>query len=450
MKTNSSLRSNIKNKEEIVYSRLSGIDLNKIAVETGFRERREKKISPKNFLLGFFLMALGSRSNNTLENWAIKIGFLIGETVSKQAIFKRIKKNSREFLKEILQEVIKSSLFSPHLRLTIQGFSKIFIQDSTSIKLNGELSEAYPGAVNQHKDTKSSILKIQAYYDLVKSSFKSFHLTSYRQNDQSMSAEILSVAEKGDLVIRDLGYFVLEVFKDMIRMGIYFISRLQYGVNIYDENTKEEIDLLKLLRSSASVDRTLLLGSEQMIPVRLVAIKLDEKTATERRRRAREHPDKRKNHSDEYYELLGWKVLITNVKKPMVPKDQIFELYGLRFRIEVIFKSWKSYFKLEDAMTYKNKLALEVYIYMMLIFIVLFQVNFLKSIESSCCSTSGTNAISILKYSKFIADNIMIILILEALGINIFECFLKLLLYYSGYQKRRGRLNFNDKKIKLS
>ncbi|MGE5351349.1 MAG: IS4 family transposase [Acidobacteriota bacterium] len=473
MKTNSSIN-NINKNSAIVHSRFSAINLEKIAKATGFSERKARKITPRDLLTGFFLMAL-SRGRNSFESWASKIGFLIGDTLSKQALWKRIqkteedekpkgskknkakekgkdkkedgKKVSLEFLGRVLDEVMKKSLLSG-AAIPLKGFKKIFLHDSIHIKLDRMLSGDFPGSINQNKETESSTLKLQVIYDLVTGSFRMIDLSNYRQNDQKKAWDILDIAEKGDLILRDLGYFVLDLFNEMIEKGIYFISRLRYGLNIYDVKTNEKINLLKLLKQKGSLDMNVLLGSEARVPVRLVAVKVSNDEANERRRKARLNHDKRNNHSKEYYELLGWDILITNCPKAMLSRKDVLYLYGLRFRIEVIFKSWKSYFKIKDALEYKTKLAVEIYIYCMLIFIILFQVSFLKYLEKT--GHSEEEIISLLKYSKFIADNLIILFIAEALGTDISRLFLKLLFYYTPYQKRHDRMNYHDKLAKLS
>lgn len=40
--------------------------------------------------------------------------------------------------------------------------------------------------------------------------------------------------------------------------------------------------------------------------------------------------------------MLSWSIFITTISKEELAFEQIFNLYGLRWRIEIIFKSWKS------------------------------------------------------------------------------------------------------------
>lgn len=47
------------------------------------------------------------------------------------------------------------------------------------------------------------------------------------------------------------------------------------------------------------------------------------------------------NPSDAVLELMGWTIFLTNLG-PEVSFSELLETYGLRWRIEVIFKAWKS------------------------------------------------------------------------------------------------------------
>ena len=82
-------------------------------------------------------------------------------------------------------------------------------------------------------------------YDLISNTFVHFEITPFPVNDQSKSKDILSIVRKGDLVIRDLGYFSLACFEKMSN-NISFVSRIRYGVKIFDIKTGGEINLLSI------------------------------------------------------------------------------------------------------------------------------------------------------------------------------------------------------------
>ncbi|MGD8778084.1 MAG: hypothetical protein PVH88_03895 [Ignavibacteria bacterium] len=89
-----------KQRKSFIEKKLEKIPLEKLSKESKFNNRQPKKISTKDFLLEFFLMVKSS-GNKSYRNWAIKIGILIKETVSKQAIWKKMHEGQIVFLKEV-------------------------------------------------------------------------------------------------------------------------------------------------------------------------------------------------------------------------------------------------------------------------------------------------------------------------------------------------------------
>ena len=120
--------------------------------------------------------------------------------------------------------------------------------------------------------------------------------------------------------------------------------------------------------------------------VRLVAQKLTQAQADSRVRKAKNHRDKRLNHSKDYYQLLQYNLFITTEEEKTFSIDQIAQLYQLRWRIETIFKCWKSHFHLQKIIPQNCSLTkerVESTMYMMLIFILLFPVTIYNTMSIS-------------------------------------------------------------------
>jgi hypothetical protein len=215
--------------------------------------------------------------------------------------------------------------------------------------MDASLSWMFPTS-NNGKGSVSATLRIQAIYDVLNRCFVFLNLESYCDNDQKASRNILEVAEKDDLILRDRGYFVLDVLEELIKRGIYFLSLWQPSVAILDVKTKKKIDLAAFLRKIDGnfVDLSLLLGATHQLNVRFVALRLPQAIAESKRRTAREQAKGQTNHSDAYYELLGWNLFVTNVPLSIGSILQISFAYRVRWRIETIFKCWKSIFNFKE------------------------------------------------------------------------------------------------------
>ena len=125
-------------------------------------------------------------------------------------------------------------------------------------------------------------------------------------------------------------------------IGADFIYWHKTG-NVYlDINTGEPINLAKTLRQNKGhLDCEVILNDkDSRTRVRLVAASVDQATAEQRRRKAKKET-RGHNPSRAVLELMNWTVFITNIgKETGFPK--LLDIYGLRWRIEVIFKAWKS------------------------------------------------------------------------------------------------------------
>lgn len=453
MRTNSKK----KNSRSVSYleQKLSRIPLEKLSKESEFGKRKPKKIKARDFLLGFFLMA-SSRESHSYRNWAIKIGWLIRDRVSKQALWKKMHQGQINFLKKTLSVIMKESLnwkIDKQITEKLKQFKNVIVEDSTNIKLSDKLQEEYPGNGYWDKEKKKSILKIQASYSITRKNFIRLEITSFRKNDQGYSHKIVQIAKRGDLVIRDLGYFVLRVFQKLSNEGAYFISRLRKKVSLFTRKDETAIDLAKMLKKRGNLDIKVFLGAKEKLPVRLIALPVEESMANERRRKAKLNRDKRCHPSQELLYLLGWELFITNVDEDILSPNDIAQLYFIRWRIETIFKTWKSSFKINAIPREANKIRVESYIYCMLIFIVLLQVHFYNYFLTKTKTESFTmnnRQISLFGLMQFITRNIEFLLLSLLHDRNKNEDFIfEQINYYCLYESRSDRLNFYQRLLKL-
>jgi Transposase DDE domain len=112
-------------------------------------------------------------------------------------------------------------------------------------------------------------------------------------------------------------------------------------------------------------------------------VRTPEQIARERRRRARNHADKRFTYSSRYLKLLDYTFYITNVDVKTWEYPQVHTAYRIRWKVEIIFKSWKSYFHI-DKLIHKqccNYNRVQCTIFLMLLFITLFQLKLYHRFE---------------------------------------------------------------------
>jgi len=422
-----------------LQQQLDKLPLDSLARASGFRRRQPKKLGPRLFVhAACLLVTLGSVS---YRRWAGLIGVLGGCTLAKQSLFERMTPRAVAFLQSVLGALLGTLATTPvPVPAALRGFGRVLVQDSTTLQLSEKLARYFPGASNQ-KGAQGGMLKIQACYDLLSQSFVRFSLSSYRRNDQAASPEVLSLVRAGDLILRDLGYFVLEVLEQIATAHAYFLSRLRLGVGIWEADGCTPVNLLRRLRSCpGNFEGQFCLGKEKLL-VRLVAVRLSAEVAAQRRRKARQNRDRRSAPSVQRLALLGWGIFITNVPATRLSARAVAQVYGLRWRIETIFKAWKSYFALTEVPA-GSKAQVEALIHAKLIFITLFQVCFWRRWWAGL-DAQGRPALSLLKVAQAV-QSYLLVLVLSRSGVDLALAWEQLLNTHCRYERRRRRHFMQD------
>lgn len=446
MKTNSLNRVNPFGKGNIILEKLTTKTINKIARVNKYIKRNTCKISPKNLIIGFMIMV--SRHRNTYTDWVTEIGILENTTITKQSLCERMQPETENFIKAVVEKQLSEKMQpveTKKIKGALKHFKNVMIDDSTTIHLPDELAEYYPGNVSRGK--KKSQAKIHAMYNLTENNFPFFHLHSFSNNDQSLSPDVLPYLQKGDLCIRDLGFAVLDVISQLIDKEVKFISRKSYNTNVYELGSETEIDILKELKKKGLIDREVLIGTKQRIKVRLIALPIPAAQAEQRRRKAKKDRDQRLNHSTNYYQLLSYSIFITNIPSKQCNPEEITQLYKLRWRIEIIFKSWKSCFSLEKLIhrQCKNIIRVNCIIYLMLLYIYLFHVIWWNYCETKIEKNHHQRQLSLLKMANFFRQHFV-----EIISIKSDKEIINLIKTHCLYDQRKDRVNAKQLEFELA
>jgi hypothetical protein len=282
------------------------------------------------------------------------------------------------------------------------------------------------------------VAKIVTIFNLKKGCFSQFSLTSFLEPDSSSIGLIYNKLRPGDLIIRDLGYFVMNGFDDLIRKGAYFLSRYKHNVVLSDIHSSEQIDLARFLKKRKYLDMQVLLSVQNPIRVRIVAKALPKHIAAERRRKARmDKRNKKTNHNKDYYYLLGYAIYITNVEKSKWTSNDICNAYKCRWGIEILFKSWKSNLKAHYTAPdrYASVVSVQSHFYLLLIYVSAFVMPTLLCIENKISRSNQNVQISILKLTRFMTANLL------EITNNLSDKLIDNLIYYTKYDLRRDRIN---------
>jgi len=323
---------------------IEAMDVEALARSTGFQKRSQRKIDIRDLALG--VMAVAAAGRLSFERVATSIACRARKRYSKQALHKRLTPSVSDFLLAVFGRCMQPAIQEAKARGLFAPFRRVLLHDSSTIALPPRFAKHFPGSANQRK--AFSQLKIQVVCDLLNARVEHLALSGFTRNDQRAAPDILRLLRPGDLVIRDLGYFVLSVFAAIIERGAFFLSRYRHGTVLLHPLTKRPILLAKVLKKEGFFDAHVLLGEDARVPVRVVAVPVPDAVANQRRRKLRQNRDQKLNPNKQHFYLLGWNIFITNAGSDVWPAKQLPIIYRLRWRIETLFKAWKSYLALTD------------------------------------------------------------------------------------------------------
>lgn len=289
---------------------------------------------------------------NASCNGQMSLGQLSGEAsvsynieITRQGLDLRFDDTAVCYVKSLLEQVIVNQIAQPAEPRFLSAFSRVRIKDGTRFDLPQRLKQYFPGYGG--KNTSDAAACVQYEFDLKSGRLLDLDVTSAKRTDYQDAREKVDEIEKGDLVIRDLGYFSMPVLKSIAEKGAFYLSRLKTKMSVFDENSRQvnftELYCQMVEDKRQRVQIKALIGEKERMPVRM-CIELVPQQVYEKRIRAIEKENKSKGSqtSEEFRIRARFNILITNVKEEDLPVENMYKLYKTRWQIELVFKTWKS------------------------------------------------------------------------------------------------------------
>jgi len=314
------------------------------AKEVGFI-KRQRKFSGSTFAQTLVFGWLNN-PEATLEDLTQTAADL-GVMISPQGLEKRFAQEACDFLKLMLEDTVGTLISADPVSVDIfQRFAGVYIKDGSIVSLPDALHGTWQGCGGRvMKNTKASV-KIHLQVNMNTGELNGPHLYAGRTQDKSTH---VAYAPAGSLEIFDLGYFSLNVMKDMGEQGVFWLSRIHTQCDIYHEG--DRWDLVDYLERHCAheLDTPILLGVRAKVPCRLLAVRVPDKVASERRRKIRyEYKREGKVPSKRLLALTNWTILVTNVPCEKLTLAEAFVLKRIRWQIELIFKLWKDQGRIDE------------------------------------------------------------------------------------------------------
>lgn len=321
-----------------------------LAKEIGFVKHDSVKLNGWKFL-DMLLFTHFNHEKLSLNDLALQLNHRYGISISKQGINDRFTQTAVKFFHAVLEEVLVSAKISDKHMPILDSFSHVRIKDSTAFQLPANLTSRFPGCGG---GASTAGIRIQFEYDYKSGRVLDLSLHPLNRNDMTDASENLSAIEKNDLLIRDLGYISQDILFDIHETyQAYFLNRLPVNNKVYQwhDGSYHKVDFSEIEAylkkyNLASTELSVYIGkqSKKMIPVRMLIEQLPEE---ERKKRVRDvnktAKKKGRTPSKEYKARAGLNIFITNISQSIYPTKELRKLYRLRWQIEIIFKTWKSF-----------------------------------------------------------------------------------------------------------
>lgn len=415
-------------------------DLIKLAFETGLCRRQSGKIDIPTFFSTFCQQSLqGTVSYNDL---AARMETVNGVIVSRQAYHQRMGKPCVDFFTKVLERMLQPVLSpSPSLHHQMVGkFKRILVQDSTIVRLPLKLFPQFSGVRNA--TTTVCNARIQGIYDLISRQFQAFSIDPYSKNDLDASTEI--DVQPYDLIVRDRGYFNMAAVDELKKKGADSLFLYKHGNTLCDPDTGKEFNLLEHLKREGEIDKILLIGKHNQYTIRVMAKRVDATTKELRKLRACKKSS-HKNPSPELLELMGWTIYVTTIFDKEITFDLLNQIYNFRWRIEIIFKTWKSYFNFAKIHNV-SEAQVKVLLHARLVMITLLQQRIFNNLSREVFEKIGRE-LSMMKFMRYAIQNIYSLGQYFCKG-SVTDKFIDVLKTFCLYDSRK-RLNFEQKFRKL-
>jgi len=314
---------------------------------TGF-VKRKRKLTGSSFVQTLVFGWLGKPDGSIEE--LTQTAASLGIEISPQGLDKRFNYEASECIKQTLEAAVGTLISDNPVAIPIlQRFNSVYIQDSSVVVLPDELCDIFQGCGGSSEINTQASVKLQVRLDMNTGGLNGPYLQAGRVNDRSSILQEKPLP-KGALRIADLGYFSLENLSSLNTQGVYWLSKIFSQCQVYDQNG-QKWDLVELLSTHCDdkLDIPILLGLKERLPCRMLAVRVPQEVAKERRRKIRANAVRRgKTPSKSQLKLANWTVLITSVPSEFLTLDEAFILLRIRWQIELLFKLWKSHGKIDD------------------------------------------------------------------------------------------------------
>jgi hypothetical protein len=339
-----------------------------------FVRRRDKPLTGALFVQTLVFTLLGNPAA-ALRDYCHTAAAL-GLPISPQGLDQNFTGQAADLLLQILQLVAAASVCAadPLAGGLLSRFSAVFVFDSSCIGLPASLATLWMGCGNGSRPAPatSATLKLALGVELLRGRLCGFELLDGMVHDRLTKIQHAALPAQA-VRLADLGFFSLERFAAIGADDGYWFSRLQTGVIVFSAaGQRGEVAEVLASHEGVQYDQWVELGVEARLPARLIAVRVTQEVADNRRRKLHAEA-RRKAQTVSARRLAGadWNVYVTNIPAEQLSVLEALVLAGVRWQIELLFKLWKSHGAIDTWADSANQWRILSEIYAKLIAMVL-------------------------------------------------------------------------------
>lgn len=318
-----------------------------LARATGFMQRKGK-IRPFVFVWSL-VMGFGAGSTRTVSALRRSFERVSGVSLVPSSFYDRFTGDLVELLRLLVAHLLATTAGTlTTLGGTLRHFKDLMLADASVLRLHARLEKLFPACRTNH--TKAAA-KLHAVMSATGAGHEAVSVTGERVNERHRLKIGPWVRDR--LLLLDLGYFGYRLFDRIRRNGGFFISRLKTNANplIVAENRRWHGKAVKLVGKRLQD----VLGSLERKAIDVMV------EVTFMRRTYAGKPSR----ATTTFRLVGvldpetkeYHLYITNVPPEKLSAEDVALAYRARWEIELLFKAWKTEFRLDELPSQKPEVV---------------------------------------------------------------------------------------------
>jgi hypothetical protein len=317
-----------------------------LAKDTGFCRRR--RLLDGSTFARTLVFALLQQPTASLQDFADFAAEHLNVHVSHNAFDQRFTDQAIAFLATLFADAFQRCLSAqPTLLPLLRRFHGVYLRDATNIHLPDHLADLFPGRTSR-AGTTAAALKLVLEMEVCTGQFTEAEVLCGLDNEKT-SEVAAKPLPAGSLLLEDMGFLDGDRLREYTLQGVYLLTRVPAWTAFFAKDPLgkgyRRLDVVAWLRQAKGgwLERQVYVFHKQKLCLRLLAVRVPEAVAQQRRQRARQEAQRHgRPVSQRKLALCAWNILVTNAPVGLISTAEGWQVRRVRWQIELVFRVFKS------------------------------------------------------------------------------------------------------------